>query len=50
MIVNVFDQKYLLEKLNEVKQNGGKEVKSVIAVPGSRVRLEKWAPIVSPTR
>ncbi len=37
----LLNQKLMLEKLIEVKQNGGKDVSSVVAVTGSRVRLEK---------
>ena len=34
------NKKILLDKLNEVKQNGGNGVNSVVAVTGSRVNLE----------
>jgi heterodisulfide reductase subunit A len=34
------NQRVMLEKLTEVKQNGGKAVNSVVAVTGSRVRIE----------
>ena len=37
----LLNQKIMLEKLTEIKQNGGKAVLSVVAVTGSRVRLEK---------
>jgi heterodisulfide reductase subunit A len=37
----LLNQKTMLDKINEVKQNGGKDVNSVVAVTGSRVRLEK---------
>src|SRR5512139_3218306 len=36
----VLNKKVMLDKLTEVKRNGGNEVCSVIAVTGSRVRLE----------
>ena len=37
----LLNQKLMIEKLTEVKSNGGKNVSSVVAVTGSRVRLEK---------
>ncbi len=36
----ILNQKVMLQKITEVKQNGGKAVNSVVAVTGSRVRLE----------
>jgi heterodisulfide reductase subunit A len=37
----VLNQKVMLDRLTDVKKNGGKDVTSVVAVTGSRVRLEK---------
>ena len=37
----LLNQKIMFDKLTEVKQNGGKDVSRVVAVTGSRVRLEK---------
>ena len=37
----VLNQKVLLDRLTDVKKNGGKDVTSVVAVTGSRVRMEK---------
>ena len=42
------NKKILLDKLNEVKQNGGNGVNSVVAVTGSRVNLE--TPLRKPSR
>jgi len=37
----ILNHKIMLDKLTEIKANGGKDVTSVVAVTGSRVRLEK---------
>jgi heterodisulfide reductase subunit A2 len=39
--IPLLNQKVMLDKLVEVKLNGGKDVSRVVAVTGSRVRLEK---------
>ena len=39
--IPLLNQKIMLDKLTEVKKNGGKDVSRVVAVTGSRARLEK---------
>ena len=36
----VLNQKVMLDRLTDLKKNGGKDVTSVVAVTGSRVRID----------